>query len=76
MSSGPGKQDLPAEWVRAFARLGDEPVTKRIQMQRAYDRYFVPCAPRLPSSSCTVNWAFFWRLTCTFKTAGSSPTGS
>jgi hypothetical protein len=44
MSSGPTKEGLPAEWVRAFARLGDEPVIKRIQMQRAYDRYFVPCA--------------------------------
>ncbi|MDW5444852.1 peptidoglycan-binding protein [Polaromonas sp. SM01] len=44
MSSGPGKQNLPAPWVQAFARLGDEAAIKRIQMQRAYDRYFVPCA--------------------------------
>lgn len=44
LSSGPGKQDLPAPWVQAFARLGDEPAIKRLQMQRAYDRYFVPCA--------------------------------
>jgi hypothetical protein len=44
MSSGPGKQGLPAEWLQAFARLGDEPEIKRIQLQRAYDRYFVPCA--------------------------------
>jgi Glycosyl hydrolase family 46/Putative peptidoglycan binding domain len=44
MSSGPTKEGLPAEWLQAFARLGDEPVIKRIQMQRAYDRYFVPCA--------------------------------
>lgn len=44
MSSGPNKEGLPAEWLHAFARLGDEPGIKRIQMQRAYDRYFVPCA--------------------------------
>ena len=28
----------------AFARLGDEPVVKRLQLQRAYDAYFVPAA--------------------------------
>lgn len=44
MSSGPARLGLPAEWLRAFARLGDEPGIKRIQLQRAYDRYFVPCA--------------------------------
>lgn len=44
MSSGPGKQGLPVEWRQAFARLGDEAGIKRIQLQRAYDRYFVPCA--------------------------------
>jgi len=44
MSSGPAKEGLPAAWLQAFARLGDESVIKRIQMQRAYDRYFVPCA--------------------------------
>lgn len=44
MSSGPSKEGLPAPWLQAFARLGDEPVIKRIQMQRAYERYFVPCA--------------------------------
>lgn len=44
MSSGGTKEGLPALWVLAFARLGDEPIIKRIQMQRAYDRYFVPCA--------------------------------
>jgi hypothetical protein len=44
MSSGPGKQGLPAPWLQAFARLGDEPGIKRIQMQRAYERYFLPCA--------------------------------
>lgn len=44
MSSAPGKQGLPAEWLQAFARLGDEGSIKRIQLQRAYERYFVPCA--------------------------------
>ena len=44
MSSGATKEGLPAVWLQAFARLGDEPIIKRIQMQRAYDRYFVPCA--------------------------------
>lgn len=44
MSSGPTKEGLPVEWLQAFARLGDESVIKRIQMQRAYDRYFAPCA--------------------------------
>jgi hypothetical protein len=44
MSSGPSKQGLPAAWQQAFDKLGNEEVVKRIQMQRAYDRYFVPCA--------------------------------
>lgn len=44
MSSAPGKQGLPVEWRQAFARLGDEDSVKRIQLQRAYERYFVPCA--------------------------------
>ncbi len=44
MSSGATKEGLPAVWLQAFARLGVEPIIKRIQMQRAYDRYFVPCA--------------------------------
>ena len=44
MSQGATKEHLPADWLQAFARLGDEPAIKRIQMQRAYDRYFVPCA--------------------------------
>ncbi|MGL6113243.1 MAG: chitosanase, partial [Rubrivivax sp.] len=44
ISSGPSKTRVPPEWKDAFARLGDEPVVKRLQMQRAYDKYFVPCA--------------------------------
>lgn len=44
MSSGPSKANLPQPWKDAFARLGDEPVVKRLQMQRAYDSYFVPAA--------------------------------
>ena len=44
MSSGATQEGLPAVWLQAFARLGDEPLIKRIQMQRAYGRYFVPCA--------------------------------
>ncbi len=44
MSSGATKEGLPLPWLQAFARLGDEPIIKRLQMQRAYDRYFVPCA--------------------------------
>jgi peptidoglycan hydrolase-like protein with peptidoglycan-binding domain len=44
LSLGATKEGLPADWLLAFARLGDEPIVKRIQMQRAYDRYFVPCA--------------------------------
>ena len=44
LSLGATKEGLPADWLSAFARLGDEPIIKRIQMQRAYDRYFVPCA--------------------------------
>lgn len=42
ISSGPTKERVPDAWLKAFARLGDEPVVKRIQMQRAYDKYFVP----------------------------------
>lgn len=44
MSSGPGKTEVPAPWKQAFARLGEEPVVKRLQMQRAFDAYFVPAA--------------------------------
>jgi len=43
-SAGQTKEKLPAAWLEAFARLGEEPAIKRLQMQRAYDRYFVPCA--------------------------------
>jgi hypothetical protein len=44
ISSGASKVSVPTEWKAAFARLGDEPVVKRLQMQRAYDKYFVPAA--------------------------------
>jgi hypothetical protein len=45
ISSGPSKTRVPPEWKDAFARLGDEPLIKRLQMQRAYDKYFLPaCA--------------------------------
>jgi len=42
ISFGASKSNVPSEWRDAFARLGDEPIVKRLQMQRAYDRYFVP----------------------------------
>ncbi|TDP64232.1 peptidoglycan-binding protein [Roseateles toxinivorans] len=44
ISSGPTKERVPDAWLKAFARLGDEPIIKRIQMQRAFDKYFVPAA--------------------------------
>jgi Putative peptidoglycan binding domain/Glycosyl hydrolase family 46 len=44
ISSGPNKTEVPADWKAAFARLGEEPVVKRLQLQRAYDAYFVPAA--------------------------------
>ncbi len=44
ISIGASKTGVRADWLRAFARLGDAPVVKRIQMQRAYDKYFVPAA--------------------------------
>jgi hypothetical protein len=44
LSSGPDKSRVPLEWKAAFARLGEEPIVKRLQMQRAYDAYFVPAA--------------------------------
>jgi hypothetical protein len=44
MSLGATKEGLPAPWLQAFARLGDEPVVQQVQMHRAYERYFVPCA--------------------------------
>lgn len=44
LSTGPGKAGLPAEWKTAFAGLGEEPLVKRLQMQKAYDDYFVPAA--------------------------------
>jgi hypothetical protein len=42
ISTGPSKAGVPAEWKSAFARLGEEPVVKRLQLQRAHDAYFVP----------------------------------
>ena len=42
ISFGASKSNVPSEWRDAFARLGEEPIVKRLQMQRAYDRYFVP----------------------------------
>ena len=53
MSSGPSKEGLPAPWKDAFARLGEEPVVKRLQMQRAYDNYFVPAAATATKVSLT-----------------------
>jgi hypothetical protein len=44
ISSGADKATVPPAWKSAFARLGDEPVVKRLQLQRAYDAYFVPAA--------------------------------
>lgn len=44
ISLGADKSAVQPEWKQAFARLGDEPVIKRLQMQRAYDAYFVPAA--------------------------------
>lgn len=44
ISSGPSKTRVPPAWQDAFARLGDEPTVQQLQMQRAYDRYFVPSA--------------------------------
>lgn len=44
LSTGAAKTEVPAPWKQAFARLGDEPVVKRLQLQRAYDAYFVPAA--------------------------------
>jgi hypothetical protein len=42
ISSGKGKAQVSPDWKSAFARLGEEPIVKRLQLQRAYDAYFVP----------------------------------
>jgi hypothetical protein len=42
ISIGASKTATPPEWKSAFARLGDEPAVKRIQLHRAYEAYFVP----------------------------------
>ena len=42
ISLGTSKAAVPRDWLDGFARLGDEPIVKRLQMQRAYDKYFVP----------------------------------
>lgn len=44
ISLGANKATVLPEWKIAFARLGEEPVIKRLQLQRAYDAYFVPAA--------------------------------
>jgi peptidoglycan hydrolase-like protein with peptidoglycan-binding domain len=44
ISFGPDKAAVARDWKLAFARLGEEPVVKRLQMNRAYEAYFVPAA--------------------------------
>lgn len=44
LSQGAAKAAVPKAWRDAFAQLGEEPVVKRLQMQRAYDAYFLPAA--------------------------------
>lgn len=44
ISIGRDESTVQPEWKSAFARLGEEPVVKRLQLQRAYDAYFVPAA--------------------------------
>jgi hypothetical protein len=53
ISTGPSKEGLPGEWKTAFAKLGEEPVVKRLQMQKAYDDYFVPAAKTARRVKCT-----------------------
>lgn len=42
ISSPANKANVPPEWKSAFARLGEEPIIKRLQMDHAYQSYFVP----------------------------------
>lgn len=42
ISSGPRKEGLPAEWLAAFARLGDDPVIQQVQRDRSLHKYFEP----------------------------------
>ncbi len=44
ISAPANKAKIPPEWKSAFARLGDEPIIKRLQMDRAYQDYFLPAA--------------------------------
>lgn len=44
ISAGPDMTLVRTDWLRAFACLGEDPVIKQIQMQRAYDKFFVPAA--------------------------------
>ena len=69
ISTGAHKTGLPAEWVQAFARLGTEPLVQRVQMQHAYDKYFVPCTATAKSSSWIASWASRCASTCTCRTA-------
>lgn len=44
ISAGPQRTGVPPDWKAAFARLGEESIVRRLQLQRAYDNYFVPAA--------------------------------
>jgi hypothetical protein len=44
ISSGPDKTALEPQWQQAFARLGDEPIIKYLQMEKAKQTYFLPAA--------------------------------
>lgn len=44
ISGGHDMSTVRADWLRAFACIGEDPIVKHIQMQRAYDKFFVPAA--------------------------------
>lgn len=46
LSLGISKASVKPAWKDAFARLGDDPLIRRLQMDRAYDAYFVPAVYR------------------------------
>lgn len=70
ISSGLAKIEVPSDWESVFARRGDEPIVKRLQLQRAYNSYFVPAAATAHNSNWSVSLALLSPLTVMLRRAG------
>jgi hypothetical protein len=44
ISVGPANTNIKPEWKQAFARLGEEPIIKYLQLEKAKQSYFLPAS--------------------------------